>query len=105
MPKYVFSSLAENDLRHIWRFIARDNATAATRVVEAAYKTFDMLAGSPRIGKQFDVVSLAGEEIRFMAVAGFKKYVIFYRPISGGVEVLRVYHAARNLEELFSPYA
>jgi toxin ParE1/3/4 len=33
-------------------------------------------------------------------VTEFKKYMIFYRPIEGGIEVLRVIHGARNIQNL-----
>ena len=33
-------------------------------------------------------------------VRGFDKYVILYLPISNGIEILHVYHTARNFEAL-----
>lgn len=34
----------------------------------------------------------------------YKNYVIFYLPIENGVEVFRVLHAARNVEEVFTDF-
>jgi plasmid stabilization system protein ParE len=36
-------------------------------------------------------------------VKDFEKYLIFYRPMKDGVVVLRVIHAARDIENLFRP--
>lgn len=29
------------------------------------------------------------------------KYILFYRPIEGGIELVRVLHGARDIESLF----
>jgi hypothetical protein len=34
-------------------------------------------------------------------VKGFERYLIFYRPLTDGVELLRVIHCARDVERLF----
>jgi plasmid stabilization system protein ParE len=34
-------------------------------------------------------------------VSGFENHLIFYRAIPGGIEVLHVYHGARDIEALF----
>jgi toxin ParE1/3/4 len=35
-------------------------------------------------------------------VKDFEKYLIFYRPQKDGIDVLRIIHGARDIEELFS---
>ncbi len=32
---------------------------------------------------------------------GFRKHLVFYRPLSNGAEIVRVIHGARDLERLF----
>ncbi len=32
---------------------------------------------------------------------GFERYLIFYRPLADGAEILRVIHGARDIERLF----
>jgi len=34
-------------------------------------------------------------------VKGFERYLIFYRPLTDGVEILRAIHGARDIERLF----
>jgi hypothetical protein len=33
-------------------------------------------------------------------VKGFEQYLIFYRPVPEGIELIRVYHAARDIDEI-----
>ena len=40
-------------------------------------------------------------DVRRWTVHGFPAYVIFYRPIEDGIEVVRVLHGARDIEALF----
>jgi hypothetical protein len=41
------------------------------------------------------------KDLRHRHVAGFRKYVIIYRPIDGGIEVVRVVSGRRNIAALF----
>jgi toxin ParE1/3/4 len=101
MADYFLDPCVEDELWEIWKYIAKDNPEAATRVVEAAYATFENIAGAPGIGapRRFCDPRLQG--IRFWRVAGFDKYLIFYRCVTAGVQVLHVYHGARDIEALF----
>lgn len=38
-------------------------------------------------------------------VRGFENYVIFYRPIEHGIEIVRVLHAARDIAAVFEEQA
>ena len=82
-------------------FHRRDNPAAATRVVEAAYETFEMLAANPGIGKLRRFRSPRLRDIRSWRVTGFENYLIFYRRVADGIEVNHIYHGARDIEALF----
>jgi toxin ParE1/3/4 len=101
VAEFILAPCVESELWEIWDFIARDNPRAATRVVEAAYETFKTLAVTPGIGRlrKFRDARLNG--VRSLRVAGYDNYLIFYRPIAGGIQVLHVYHGARDIEALF----
>jgi toxin ParE1/3/4 len=101
MPEYILDPVVEAELWGIWKFIARDNPDAATRVIEAAFETFNLLAINPGLGRprKFKHPRLA--EIRSFRVSGFDNYLIFYRRVPEGIQVLHVYHGARDLESLF----
>ena len=101
MAKFILDPSVEDELWAIWAFIAEDNPDAATRLVEAAHETFKMLAANPELGRRgkFRHPRLRG--VRSFRVSGFDKYLILYRAVSQGIQVLHVYHGARDLEALF----
>ena len=101
MGKFFLDPCVEGELRGIWEFIAIDNPDAATAVVEAAYETFKNLAAHPELGPQRKFRNPRLREVRSFRVSGYENYVIFYRPVHQGIQVLHIYHGARNLERLF----
>jgi toxin ParE1/3/4 len=97
---FRLSPCVERELSAIWEHIARDNPDAADRVVEAAFRTFAELAATPEMGVRgrFKNPRLAG--VRFFPVSEFENYLIFYRPLAPGVQVLHVFHGARDVRTL-----
>ncbi len=102
MPDYFLDPCVEDELWGIWSFIALDNPAAATRVVEAAYGTFEKLASNPNMGRRRRFRSLRLRDVRSWRITGFENYLVFYRVVAGGIQVNHVYHGARNIEALFS---
>ena len=50
------------------------------------------------------VTSFSGSEDRVLhrwRIRGFENFLIFYRPIEDGIEVIRVLHGAREIERVF----
>jgi len=89
---------ADRDLDEHAAFIARDNLDAGRRFYDAAAQAFEQLAmmpemGSPRI---FRNPALAG--LRLWRIPGFERHLIFYRPLQDRIEVIRVLHAARDID-------
>lgn len=101
MPEYILDPCVEDELWDIWLFIAQDNPDAATRVIEAAYETFEMLAANPGLGKPRRFRSPRLRDVRSWHIAGFENYLIFYRRVASGIQVIHVYHGARDIEALF----
>jgi toxin ParE1/3/4 len=97
---YVLADGVEKELDEIWEFIAKDNPEAATRVIRAAYGTFSVLAENPGLGHPRSFPRKAVRNVRIRTVAGFDKYVVLYRPITNGIEVLHVCNVARNINAL-----
>jgi toxin ParE1/3/4 len=59
------------------------------------------LADAPTIGSSWETDNPKLTGLRVSAIRGFGKYLIFYRPIKNGIEVVRVLHGARNLKKVF----
>ncbi len=101
MPKYILDPCVEDELWGIWHFIAQDNPDAATRVIEAAYKTFKTLAANPGLGRPRRFRNPRLRNIRSWRITGFENHLIFYRGVTDGIEVNHVYHGARDIDALF----
>ena len=101
MGKFILDPCVEGELWAIWEFIAKDNSDAATRVVEAAYTTFRKIAASPEMGMRRKFRNSRLRDVRSFRVTGFDNYLIFYRVADEDVQILHVYHGARELEALF----
>jgi toxin ParE1/3/4 len=73
---------------------------AALRFMEAVEETLAAIAEMPRIGAEctFRHPGLAG--MRMLPVRGFDHQMIFYRLTGDVIELIRVYHAARDIDEL-----
>jgi len=101
VARFILDPGVEEELWAIWAFIAEDNLEAATRVVAAAYETFKLLAANPELGRRRSFRNLRLRNVRSFRVSGFGNYLIFYRAVGDGIQVLHIYHGARDIEALF----
>jgi toxin ParE1/3/4 len=83
------------DLIEIWDYISTDNPNAADKLVLAIDEKCNPLARQPEIGR---IRPDLGSDIRSFA---HRRYLILYRIVADGVEIIRVVHGARNLLDLF----
>jgi toxin ParE1/3/4 len=79
-------------------YIARENPDAARKLETAIDQTLNLLADFPDLGTKRNEF---GPLLRSFPVRKFKNYIAFYRPIPGGIELLRMLHGARDLPTLF----
>lgn len=101
MAEFILAPCVEDELWAIWSFIAQDNPDAATSVIEAAYATFKNLADQPDLGRLRKFKNPRLKDVRSWRISSFDNYLIFYRPIPEGIQVLHVYHGARDIDALF----
>ena len=85
----------EEDLIDIWVYIAQDNPSAADRLLDDLDTKCLLLAENPRLGPSRPDIA---PELRYFPVGN---YLILYREIAQGIEVVRVTHGARRLTDLF----
>lgn len=93
MARVERSPDAEQDLVEIGVYIAEQSGSeeVAYRLLETIAETCDLLATYPEMGevrKEF----VTGEYRSFSV----GNYVIYYRPMTGGVQISRVLHGARD---------
>jgi toxin ParE1/3/4 len=96
MRHFRISSAATRDLEDIAGFISLNSRRAADRMIDRITGAFRRIAEMPGIGRQREEFSPG---LRSFTVAPF---LIFYRESEDGVEIVRVVHGARNLDDLFS---
>jgi toxin ParE1/3/4 len=56
----------------------------------------------PSIGSPREFRSRRLRNIRMWPVKGFEEHLIFYRENDDGIEVIRVLHGKRDIEDIFS---
>lgn len=95
MPIVQKTAEADEDLIGIWGYIATDNPKAADSLLDEIEGKFILLSEQPRLGPARPDIAL---ELRYFPVGS---YLIFYREIDNGIEVVRVVHGARRLTNLF----
>ncbi len=86
---------AVQDLDDIHDFIAMDNINAALRLINLLEEKFQAITQSPEMGRRREELAPALRSFP----AGH--YVIFYRPVKDGIQVIRVLHGARDVEAIF----
>jgi len=94
MPVIRRTARAEDDLVDIWIYIARDNPDAADRLLEEIDRKCVLLAENPRLGRARPDIA---REFRHWSIGS---YLILYRLLPDGIEVVRVVHGARRLDRL-----
>lgn len=100
MGRVSVHSFAKADLEEIELYICTGSLAAALRFHDAAQKAFSLLAHMPGMGTQRPTKSPALQGLRTWPIKGFRRYLVCYRPIADGIEVLRVLNGVRNLNRL-----
>jgi toxin ParE1/3/4 len=92
--------LAVEDLAEAHANIGRDSPAAAERLLDAVEHAIAVLLSRPRAGRAREFRSPRAQGTRSWVVNGFENYLIFYRPKSEGIEVVRFVHGARDMPNL-----
>lgn len=91
MKRVLKTPVAEADLEEIGIYIAQDDPDASDRLLDAIADKLALLAESPGIGRAREELAPG---LRSFPVSS---YVVFYRSIDDGIDVIRVLHAARDI--------
>ena len=89
------SPTSRRDYEDIWSYVAERNPNAAGHLLRTFDATIQLLSDHPRGGPARPDL---GARLRSFPVG---EYVIFYRPIRNGVELVRVVHGARDIRLVF----
>lgn len=90
---------ARRDLVDVFdHYVEAGSIRTARRFLAQAEATFQRLARMPSIGTLADPDHPTRPALRYMRVSRFRNYAVFYLPIAGGIDVVRVLHGARDLD-------
>jgi toxin ParE1/3/4 len=95
LTRVVYRPLAGSDISDIWDFIAEDSVLQADSWVDSLDAKLRLLATQPLMGRSRE------ELFPGLRSHPFGRYVIFYMPLSDGVDVIRVIHSTRDLHSIF----
>jgi toxin ParE1/3/4 len=95
MPSLALRPRALTDLAEIWAYIAEDSPDRAEAFVGLLDSKFQALSRRPGLGRRRPELN---SDIRSFVVG---RYVVFYLPLSRGIEVVRVLHGSRDIESIF----
>ena len=96
MAKFYVSRRAEADIVEIVDYIALDNPQASMAFYSRLLEFFETIAENPLSGRERPDLK---EGLRYFPTGS---YLVFYRVWAGRVEIVRVLHSARELDEIFS---
>ena len=96
MARYFFTIPAKQDTKEIVRYIAQFNPDSAKRLKEAIKQQCKFLADFPSMGRSREQLEVG---LRSFLV---EDYLIFYRVVSGNIEVVRIVSGYRDIEVVFS---
>jgi len=87
--------VATRDLQSVWEFISDENESAADQVIEHISFAVEQLQRHPRLGRPGRL-----SETRELSIIG-TPYLIAYRVVRQGIQILAVLHGARRWPDSF----
>lgn len=94
MSRLVITPRAVADLEDIGDYIALDNPAAAARTIDHLEEVSILLSEHPRIGILRDDIA---KGVRVFPVGN---YLVLFRTLADGVEIVRYVHGARQMRGL-----
>lgn len=96
MRQYLISPEAIRDLDEITDYFAARNVDAGDQLLDEFAKKCRYLTQFPLIGRSY-------HEIRpYLRGIPMRNYIIFYRVLEHGIEIMRVMRGDRDLEAMFA---
>jgi toxin ParE1/3/4 len=99
--RLVQRTSARRDILDIIDHIATQNPAAAERVYAAYEATLELLRRTPDIGRLYDSADPRLAGVRMLPIQRYHTYLLFHRRAGDVVEVLHVWHGARDIAALW----
>ncbi|MBW4669693.1 MAG: type II toxin-antitoxin system RelE/ParE family toxin [Cyanomargarita calcarea GSE-NOS-MK-12-04C] len=95
MSRFKISTQAAQDLEDIWSYVAKNNPRAADNLFDKLREMFAKLAKFPQMGQGRSDLALSLQSFPV------RNYLIFYRTIEEGIEIVRIIHGSQDIEQIF----
>jgi toxin ParE1/3/4 len=98
MARIQETPTSRNDVVDILKYLRARSRRGALGVLRAIHITFQFLAENPGAGQAREELAA---NLRSFPVNRYRHYLVFYRPLRDGIQVIRVLHGARDLPRAF----
>ena len=98
--RVVYKPEVPQDILQIARYLDERSITAADRFIERLRVAIPELARMPGKGSLKQLRHPRLRAVRSWSVQGYRQYLILYRPIEDGIEILAITHGSRKLRKL-----
>jgi toxin ParE1/3/4 len=95
VSKLRIAPAASADLIETWSYIADDSVANADAFIDKLYEALQSLARQPGLGRHREELAPGIQSFPF------GRYIVFYRSVAGAIEIVRVLHGARDIENIF----
>lgn len=89
---------AQKDIKEIWLYISENSVSSADNLITDLFAKLKLIANNPKLGRMQNNYLLS------LRSFPFKNYIIFYTQIENGIEIFRIIHSSRNIEDLFDEF-
>lgn len=102
MSRQVYkTSAAMQDIVDCAAYLGEQRVGLEIEFLDSIEKTLDYLASGSGSGGLYESQNPLLEGIRVWKVHDFENHLIFYRPTSDGIDLIRVLHGARDIAAIF----
>ena len=100
MGRLIVHDRAWDEAKDIAIRITKDSLEAGLRVYARIREAFEFVATHPGAGASCEVVNPRLKGLRYWPVTKYRNYLLLYRPLDDGAEILRVIHGAQDLARI-----
>jgi toxin ParE1/3/4 len=94
-PKIEIAERALSDLEEIWFYFSERSEQIADKILRQITEKFPKLLNFPEMGRERNDLLIG------LRIFPSGKYLIFYQETDEGIEVIRVIHSSRDIQQTF----
>ena len=100
-PELILMPQAREDIKQIATYIGENSPQASRAFRQTLQHIYEVLLDLPEVGSVRNFRNPEMKGLRMLPVPKCKTYLLFYRPTTERLEIVRVLHGARDVSSLF----